>query len=205
MWKLWIRFFLIFRRAGRRRSASISASFSPPRCPKAQADECSWSSSRGTKRNCGVESSGGRVVIKNERQYRITKAHAEKFRATLNELAATPRPKNVHPKLWEAQKAGLKSQLQDLEAELQEYETLKTGGPKILELDSLEGLPKMLIQARIAAGLTQEDLAARLGVKPQQIQLYEAGDYQTARFARLREIARLLRLDVRDRIEMVQK
>jgi hypothetical protein len=91
-------------------------------------------------------------VIKNERQHRITRAHAEKFRATLNELAATPRPKNVHPKLWEAQKAGLKSQLQDLEAELQEYEALKTGGPRILELDSLDGLPKVLIQARIAAG-----------------------------------------------------
>ena len=105
-------------------------------------------------------------MIKNERQHRITRAHAEKFRATLNELAATPRPKNVHPKLWEAQKAGLKSQLQDLEAELQEYETLKTGGPKVLELDSLEGLPKVLIQARIAAGWTQEDLAVRLGVKP---------------------------------------
>jgi hypothetical protein len=56
-------------------------------------------------------------VIKNERQHRITRAHAEKFRATLKELAARPRPKNVHPKLWEAQKAGLKSQLQDLEAE----------------------------------------------------------------------------------------
>jgi len=115
-------------------------------------------------------------VIKNERQHRITRAHAEKFRATLNELAATPRPRNVHPKLWEAHKAGLKSQLQDLEAELQEYETLKTGGRKILELDSLEVLPKMLIQARIAAGWTQEDLAARLGVKPQQIQRYEASD-----------------------------
>ena len=144
-------------------------------------------------------------MIKNERQHRITRSHAEKFRATLDELAATPRPKNVHPKLWEAQKAGLKSQLQDLEAELQEYETLKTGGPKIFELDSLEGLPKVLIQARIAAGWTQEDLAVRLGVKPQQIQRYEASDYQTASFARLREIARLLGLDVRDRIEMVQK
>ena len=82
---------------------------------------------------------------------------------------------------------------------------MKTGGPKILELDSLEGLPKVLIQARIVAGLTQEDLAARLGVKQQQIQRYEASDYQTASFARLREIARLLRIDVRDRIEMVQK
>ena len=101
--------------------------------------------------------------------------------------------------------AGESSQLQDPEAELQEYETLKTGGPRILAMDSLEGLPKVLIQARIAAGLTQEDLAARLGVKPQQIQRYEASDYQTASFARLREIARLLGLVVRDRVEMVQK
>lgn len=143
-------------------------------------------------------------MIKNERQHRITKTHAEKFRATLNELAATPRPKHVHPKLWEAQKAGLKSQLQDLEAELHEYETLKAGGPTILELDSLEGLPKVLIQARIAAGLTQEDLAARLGVKPQQIQRYEASDYQTASFSRLSKIARVLGLRVRESVELVQ-
>jgi ribosome-binding protein aMBF1 (putative translation factor) len=144
-------------------------------------------------------------VIKNERQHRITKAHAEKFRATLNELAASPRPKQIHPKLWEAQKAGLKSQLQDLEAELREYETLKTGGPRILELEALEGLPKVLIQARIAAGLTQEELAARLGVKSQQIQRYEASDYQTASFARLSEIARLLCLRVRETVELIQK
>jgi ribosome-binding protein aMBF1 (putative translation factor) len=143
-------------------------------------------------------------VIKNERQHRITKAQAEKFRAALSELAATPRPKRVHPKLWEAQKAGLKSQLKDLEAELHEYEALKAGGPRVLELDSLEGLPKVLIQARIAAGLTQEDLAVRLGVKPQQIQRYEASDYQTASFARLREIARVLGLRVRESVELVQ-
>ena len=143
-------------------------------------------------------------MIKNERQHRITKAHADKFRATLNELAATPRPKHVHPKLWEAQKAGMRSQLQDLEAELREYETLKTSGVKTLELDSLEALPKVLIQARIAAGLTQEDLAARLGLKPQQIQRYEASDYQTASFGRLREIAHLLGLRVRETVELVR-
>ena len=144
-------------------------------------------------------------MIKNERQYRITQAHAAKFRATLNELTTTPRPKNIHPKLWQAQKAGVQSQLQDLEAELQEYESLKSGGAKTLELDSLDALPKVLIQARIAAGLTQEDLAARLGVKPQQIQRYEASDYLTASFARLLEIARVLNLRVRDAAELVQK
>ncbi len=122
-------------------------------------------------------------MIKNERQYRITRAHAAKFRTTLNELTTMSRPKNVHPKLWEAQRAGVHSQLRDLEAELREYVRLKSGGPKILDLDSLDALPKVLIEARIAAGLTQEDLAARLGLKPQQIQRYEASDYQTASLA----------------------
>jgi len=52
--------------------------------------------------------------------------------------------------------------------------------------------------------LTQEHLAARLGVKPQQIQGYEASDYQAASFARLREIARLLGLRVRETVKLVQ-
>jgi HTH-type transcriptional regulator / antitoxin HigA len=52
--------------------------------------------------------------------------------------------------------------------------------------------------------LTQEDLAARLGVKPQQIQRYEASDYQTASFARLSGIARLLGLRIRETVELVQ-
>jgi ribosome-binding protein aMBF1 (putative translation factor) len=143
-------------------------------------------------------------VIKNERQYRITQTHAAKFRATLRELTNATRPKNVHPKLWEAQRAGVESQLRDLEVELQEYEGLKSDAPRTLELDSLDALPKVLIQARIAAGLTQEELAARLGLKPQQIQRYEASDYQTVSFARLVEIARVLNLRVREGAELVR-
>lgn len=144
-------------------------------------------------------------MIKNERQYRITQAWVKKFRASLKELTTTSRPKEVHPKLWAAQKAGVQSQLRELEAELREYERLKSGGQTILELDSLDALPKVLIQARIAAGLTQEDLAARLGLKPQQIQRYEANDYQTASLARLLEIARVLNLRVRERAELVRQ
>jgi transcriptional regulator with XRE-family HTH domain len=72
-------------------------------------------------------------------------------------------------------------------------------------LNSLDALPKVLIEARIAAGLTQEDLASRLGLKPQQIQRYEASDYQTASLARLRGIARVLNLRVREGAELVHK
>ena len=142
-------------------------------------------------------------MIKNERQYRITKTQALTFRNALAELKGKPRPKNIHPKLWEAQQGGIKSQLRDLESDLREYKALKTGTRK-LGMDSLEELPKALIQARIASGLTQDDLAARLGMKPQQIQRYEATDYQTASFARIQEVARALGLRVGESVELLR-
>jgi HTH-type transcriptional regulator/antitoxin HigA len=55
-------------------------------------------------------------------------------------------------------------------------------------------VPKLLIQARIASGLTHEKLAVRLAVKPQQIQRWEEDDHQTASFWRLIEVAETLGL-----------
>jgi HTH-type transcriptional regulator / antitoxin HipB len=42
---------------------------------------------------------------------------------------------------------------------------------------AIEDLPTTLIKARIASGLTQKDLAERIGVQEQQIQRYEANHY----------------------------
>src|SRR5437867_2108395 len=119
-------------------------------------------------------------MIKNERQYRITKAQAEKFDAAIRNLEAAPQDKRVHPKLQKAQLDALRSQLSDLQKDLEEYEALKSGKRRVIELDSFEDLPRVLIQARIASGMSQEELAKRLGVKPQQIQRYEATDYISA-------------------------
>jgi HTH-type transcriptional regulator / antitoxin HipB len=49
-------------------------------------------------------------------------------------------------------------------------------------LGSLNDLPTTLIKARIAAGLTQKDLADKIGVREQQIQRYEANHYNSASF-----------------------
>lgn len=135
-------------------------------------------------------------MIKNERQYRITKAHAEKFEKALQEMTRSPR-RAEHPVLRQAQISALKSQLEDLQRELKEYETLRSGKRKVLTLGSLEELPKTLIQARIAAGLNQEELAAKLGLKPQQIQRYEATEYQAASFERVQAIMRVLGVTLR--------
>ena len=87
--------------------------------------------------------------------------------------------------------------MEDLQREVEEYETLRSGKRKVLEIGSLEDLPRTLIQVRIAAGLSQKELAAKLGLKPQQIQRYEAMDYQSASLERINEIVRVLGVKLR--------
>lgn len=135
-------------------------------------------------------------MIKNERQYRITKAQASRFRQTLENLRSrTAEPPGVHPRIAEAQADAVASQLADLEQELEEYESLKAGGFELNELRAIDGVAPALIKGRIARGLSHKDLAERLGLKEQQIQRYEATDYVSASLGRIREVAHALSPD----------
>jgi ribosome-binding protein aMBF1 (putative translation factor) len=133
-------------------------------------------------------------MIKNEKQYRITKAQARRFEGALAEIARQERPANITRRLWQAQRDAAESQLQELQEQIDAYEGLQMGKSKELVLEAVEDLPKTLIRARIAAGMTQEGLAHRLGVKTQQIQRYEATDYESASFARVLKVVQALGL-----------
>ncbi len=128
-------------------------------------------------------------MIKNERQYRITKAQATRFAQSLDSLAQrSGETVGIHPLIAKAQEDALRSQLADLEQELREYETLKAGEVPNDELSVVAELPTVLIKARIARGLSQKDLAERLGLQEQQIQRYEATDYASASLTRIKEV-----------------
>ena len=138
-------------------------------------------------------------MIKNERQYRITKAQIDKFVSATEQLASQSYShQQVHPILQKAQADALQSQLAELRREIEEYEALKSGQRAILELNSLEELPGALIKARIAAGFSQKELAERLGLKEQQIQRYEDTEYTSASLARLRDVSQVLGIKVRE-------
>ena len=137
-------------------------------------------------------------MIKNERQYRITRSQAQKFQAAIHELERTKPANNVSPVLHRAQIDALRSQLADLEEEVAEYEALREGKRPLQELHSIEQIPSALIQARIASGLSQEQLAERLGIKAQQIQRYEATEYRAASLARVVEVASALGVSIRE-------
>ena len=139
-------------------------------------------------------------MITNERQYKITRSEADRFRKALGEVAKGPARVEVHPRLLQAEREAMESQLADLKAELAEYERLKSADLSLISIDSFDELADGLIKARIASGLSQKALADRLGLKEQQIQRYESERYASASYQRLREVASALGVRIRNDI-----
>jgi DNA-binding transcriptional regulator YiaG len=137
-------------------------------------------------------------VIANEVQRRVTQTAIREFEEALARLAEDARdsPDWVRKGMRE----GMESQLADLREELAEYEALRAGQVRELELRSLTELPDALIRARIAAGLSQKELARRLGMKEQQVQRYEATRYAGATLARVQAVADALGVEIHERV-----
>lgn len=127
-------------------------------------------------------------MIMNDRQFSITRSQLKKMKDALRHCVE--RKVSGNPLLHEAMIEGMKSQIQELEQEIAEYEALKKGGQIVV--NHLEELPNALIKARIAKNLTQKELADMLHMKPQQIQRYEQSNYQGAAFSRILQIGNIL-------------
>lgn len=128
-------------------------------------------------------------MIKNEKQYQVTKSRLNDFKVSLKELE-----KEGYPLLKKLHYKALQSQINKFEKEIEEYELLKEGSLNYLYANDLSEISEILIKARIANRLTQAELAERLKLKEQQIQRYEISNYSTANFNRIIEIAYALEL-----------
>ena len=136
-------------------------------------------------------------MITNDRQYRITKAQVAKFEEAINsfdEFALLE--KGIDPVIVQAQRRSLQAQLDELRHDVTSYERLKSGQISRFFTTNVTEIGQRLIDARITQGLTQKQLANRLGLKEQQIQRYEQERYQSANLRRISEIAEALELDL---------
>lgn len=139
-------------------------------------------------------------MIKNERQYRITKAQAASFADATKQLE--DQHGRLHDILHKAQIDALKSQYDELLAEIDEYEALRREIPAVIETQSFEDLPRALIKARIALGMSQKELAEKMGLKEQQIQRYEATEFSSASLSRIIDVADALGVGISERIAL---
>lgn len=142
-------------------------------------------------------------MIENERQYKVTRAQIAKMEAAQKQ--SRKNAQNLRPELFEAVVAGIQSQIDDLRAEMQEYEDLRTMKVRRLPMESLANLGEVLIKARIARGYTQADFAERLEVQPQQVQKYESTRYESASLKRLLDVVAALEIDIQATIDLGQE
>ena len=139
-------------------------------------------------------------MITNERQYRITKAQLKRFEDDLAAHDARGPSANVDPLIHAGMRGALASEVEELRAQLQRYERLRDGAITGRELDSLRELPTALIEARIAANVTQRTLADRLGIAEQQVQRWEATGYAGVGLERLQDVADALDTRIRENV-----
>ena len=144
-------------------------------------------------------------MIANEFQYNLTRSQAVRFAQALEQLdgRAPDTGEPLHPLLQQAERNALLSQLETLNTEIADYEALRSGQHRSFSLNSFDELPQALIRARIVAGLTQKQLAERLGLKEQQIQRYEATGYAAASLQRVTAVIKALGLQVREEIALI--
>ena len=82
-----------------------------------------------------------------------------------------------------------------LQVEVESYQRLKRG--EFDEIWNLQGLGQLLISARIARGLTQRQLAEKLGVNESQVSRDERNEYHGVTLDRAARILGLLGVELR--------
>jgi HTH-type transcriptional regulator / antitoxin HipB len=132
-------------------------------------------------------------MIQNEYQYKITKSKLDGFLQTLSKLESDQA--TMPPVLAAATQNSFQTEIDKLSMELKEYEELKAGQVKIA-IRAIDDLPNALIKKRIKLGMTQKELAEKVGIKEQMIQRYESSQYGAASFQRVSEIAQALALEI---------
>ena len=129
-----------------------------------------------------------KYVIPHEKAYQHTKSTVEGFKTFVADYRAHPERSKLSSQKRQMVIEAHESLIEEWSEQMREYEQLKAGAAT-LSLRSLADLPTLLVKARLAAGLSQKQLAEKLGLKPQQVSRYEKTGYRGVSLARAEEIA----------------
>src|SRR6267154_448975 len=123
------------------------------------------------------------VMIKSDAQRERTAAQIEGFRQALTKLE-----RDMKGKRAAAVRGSYEGMIRQFEDELREYDEIKSGELPLPNVERLDQIAPFIAKIRIAKGLSQTELARRLGVSKQVVSRYEETDYQTVAIPRLQEI-----------------
>ena len=132
-------------------------------------------------------------MIRNDHQYQVTLERVAAFEQALTRLNDAA---SENPQMVAVQQDAIRSQLDDFTKELDDYRALLSGKQRRFKAASLDELPALLIKARIAAGLSEQQLATMVGLDAQQLGDNEDMDFDSTSFAVLLDIAEALGVSV---------
>lgn len=139
-------------------------------------------------------------MIKNQKQYEYSKDCARRFEYSIAVIEKDEAFKQKDPEGWQLDIDVKKSHLMALQAEIAEYEILTSNDgqtPIVLKLDDIDYLAQILIKARMAAKLTQKQLADLAGLTVEKIKQYEDDDYASASFIDVRYVIDALDIQIK--------
>ncbi len=122
-------------------------------------------------------------MIKSDAQRERTVAQVEGFRQALAKA-----DREMTGNRAAAVRGSYEGMIQQLEEAIREYDELKSGDLALPNVERLDQIAPFVTKMRIAKGLSQTELARRLGVSKQVISRYEETAYQTVAICRLQEI-----------------
>jgi len=120
-------------------------------------------------------------VIRNEKEYRATLRTRDEQTVALKKAKERLEGKGLAPEDVEYALNPLRSFLLEIEDEIRAYEDLKDSASRgrTIKLSKLSSFGRVLVEARIARGYTQRELAERLGVHETQVSRDEKHDYKS--------------------------
>lgn len=122
-------------------------------------------------------------MIKSDAQRERTLVQIEGFRKALAQAEEQKPAKRAA-----AIRASYESMIRQLEDEVRDYDQLKSGKFTLPAVQRLDQIAPSIVKMRIAKGVSQTELARRLGVSKQVVSRYEESDYQTVAVATLQDI-----------------
>lgn len=139
-------------------------------------------------------------MIRNETEYKEAAARLAEEHKRLAEHRARLKQAGLKSEEVKRVMDPMESFHLQLKEEVESYERLKRG--EFEEVENLRGLGHLLISARIAQGISQRELAKRLGVHESQVSRDERNEYFGITLERATKILAALHVRLRTRVEI---
>ena len=145
-------------------------------------------------------------MIKDELEYEVSKEWVEKFNRTIAAMERDEESKRKDFLKWDAGRGSIQCHLDQLHEEIAEYERLMAwdkSKPIEIVVENFNKLSDALIKARIAAKMSEEELAEILDIDPERIKEYEKKNYQSATLTEIVNISCALGLEFKTAVMQV--